>query len=70
MKCKVCGNEFEALKENKYIVKDNSILTGKEQLYDCFDCPKCGCQVIGKVRMEMAGGVNEQSINFGMGNRV
>ena len=62
MKCEVCDNEFEALKENKYIVKYTSILTGKEQLYDCFDCPKCGCQVIWKVRMEMAGGVDAGSI--------
>ena len=52
MKCKVCEKEFEPLKENKYVTKDVNILTGTETFWDCFDCPKCGCQVIGYKRLE------------------
>lgn len=55
LKCKICGTEFPATKDKHYITRDNGVngglnqsLHGKqeEQLYDCFDCPNCGCQVI------------------------
>lgn len=52
MKCSVCGFEFEAVKEIHYIarVKGNkgfSNLFGEEEsIFDAFDCPKCGCQIV------------------------
>lgn len=50
MKCTVCNTEFEPIKDNKYIVLEKNLF-GNERLYDCFDCPKCGCQCLGKVRI-------------------
>jgi hypothetical protein len=55
MKCTVCGHEFELKKENRYTVKrkETSLLTSAVfQEYDCFDCPKCGCQNMVNKRME------------------
>lgn len=51
LKCKACGKEFEANLERHYVAKDNEhfgiCLSGTEvNLYDAFDCPVCGCQVI------------------------
>ena len=54
LKCKICGTEFPAIKERHYIATNNvstlvlSPLLEKEErkVYDCFDCPTCGCQVI------------------------
>lgn len=43
MKCKVCGTDVNLKKDNRYVAKEINILTGKESLWDCFDCPKCGC---------------------------
>lgn len=49
--CKVCGKQFDLIKENKYIVQENKgingIATGTKK---CFDCPHCGCQNILNVR--------------------
>lgn len=52
MKCKVCGTDVNLKKDNHYVAKEINILTGKESLWDCFDCPKCGCQVIASKRLE------------------
>lgn len=51
LKCKACGKEFEANLERHYVAKDNGpvgiCLSGTEvNLYDAFDCPACGCQII------------------------
>lgn len=54
LKCKVCGKEFEANLERHYVARDIG-KTGlaaafgnndEENLYDAFDCPACGCQII------------------------
>ena len=53
MKCKVCGTEFEPKKEDKYvvkIVKRTSFVTADIEMYDAFDCPKCGCQQLAGLR--------------------
>lgn len=59
LKCKICGTEFPAIKDKHYTTRDNGVngglsqsLNGKreENLYDCFDCPNCGCQVIAQER--------------------
>lgn len=58
LKCKICGTEFPAVEERHYIARDNG-KTGlstafgsndEEKIYDSFDCPMCGCQIIAQER--------------------
>ena len=57
MKCKICGTEFPAIKERRYIARDNN-KTGavvvfskdEEKIYDAYDCPLCGSQIIAQER--------------------
>lgn len=58
LECKICGTKFNAIVERHYIARDNG-KTGlvatlssndEERLYDTFDCPACGCQIIAKER--------------------
>ncbi len=53
-KCKVCGCEFNLINKRHYISRD-AIKNGvaafasgcyEESIYDTFDCPRCGCQMI------------------------
>ena len=48
MICKVCGRYFRAKAENKYNVTETPpglmVLTEGVKVYECFDCPRCGCQ--------------------------
>lgn len=57
IKCKVCGCEFTPVIDKHYIARDNgeSGLTTafkhtEGNLYDAFDCPACGCQIIAQER--------------------
>ena len=57
MKCKVCGKDFELVKELHYISRDdetsgvsNIIHKNEVSLYDTFDCTLCGCQNVMGVR--------------------
>lgn len=58
LECKVCGSKFNAILEKHYIARDSgktglSAALGsntEESLYDVFDCPVCGCQIIAKER--------------------
>ena len=58
LECKICGTKFNAIIERHYIARDNGKTglavafgsTAEESLYDTFDCPMCGCQVIAKER--------------------
>lgn len=59
LKCKICGTEFPPVNDKHYISRDNGVNGGlsqsfngkqEENLYDCFDCPQCGCQVIAQGR--------------------
>ena len=58
LECKICGTKFNAIIEKHYIARDNGKTglavafgsTAEENLYDAFDCPMCGCQVIAKDR--------------------
>lgn len=58
LECKVCGTKFNAIVEKHYVARDNgktglAVAFGsnsEESLYDAFDCPMCGCQVIAKER--------------------
>lgn len=57
LKCKICGTEFPAIKERHYIARDNN-KTGavvvfskdEEKIYDAYDCPLCGSQIIAQER--------------------
>lgn len=53
LKCKVCGKEFESIIEKHYVARNESISgavtaisKSEEKLFDAFDCPYCGCQII------------------------
>ncbi len=51
--CKVCGNDFDLLADNKYVVqevKGISGITNGCKKFECFDCPKCGCQNVVNIR--------------------
>lgn len=58
LECKICGCKFNVIAEKHYITRDNGKTglavafgpTAEEVLYDTFDCPMCGCQVIAKER--------------------
>lgn len=58
LECKTCGTKFNAIIERHYIARDNGktglavafSTTAEVGLYDAFDCPMCGCQVIAKER--------------------
>ena len=59
LKCKICGTEFPAVQGRHYIGRDCSISGGinqsvngkkEETIYDCYDCPQCGSQVVAQER--------------------
>ena len=55
MICKVCKRYYTAKKENRYIVLiqktlSDSIVYREQEILECFDCPKCGCQNIVNIR--------------------
>ena len=57
LKCKICGTEVPAIEERHYIARDNSrtgavvvISKDEEKIYDAYDCPMCGCQIIAQER--------------------
>ena len=53
IKCNICECEFIPEKDKHYISRDE-IKTGlstvvgglEEKMYDTFDCPQCGCQMV------------------------
>ena len=57
IKCKVCGYEFTPAIDKHYITRDSgefgvsTVFKHVEgNLYDTFDCPACGCQIIAQER--------------------
>ena len=58
MKCNVCGTDFPAIRERHYVSRDNSKTgfvaafssTDETCLFDTYDCPNCGCQVVAQPR--------------------
>lgn len=54
MKCKICGRRFRLKSENRYEVVKAPVglqcLTADTKIFECFDCPHCGCQNIVNVR--------------------
>jgi predicted nucleic-acid-binding Zn-ribbon protein len=55
IKCKVCGTRFAGTKEALYLATEKTAfltaLTTPVKAFECFDCPKCGCQNAVNVRM-------------------
>ena len=57
MKCRICGYEFVPTIRQHYISRDNdqtgiaaAFSKAKKSIYDTFDCPECGCQIIAQER--------------------
>ena len=57
IKCKICGCEFVPVIDKHYIARDNggsgmaTVFKHIEcNMYDTFDCPACGCQIIAQER--------------------
>lgn len=56
--CKTCGYEFSPKITAHYIARDNGKVglgvafgsNNEEKIYDAFDCPICGCQIITQER--------------------
>lgn len=55
IKCKVCKTRFAGTKENLYLATEKTAvlgaLTTPAKTFECFDCPKCGCQNAVNTRM-------------------
>lgn len=50
-KCSTCGKHVKLRKENRYevVIKARALQKSfgvKDRLYDAFDCPRCGCQML------------------------
>lgn len=70
LKCKICGKEFEANLDRHYVARDNgktgaiiALSNNEEKLYDAFDCPSCGCQVVAQERKRQYIVPNEVAAN-------
>ena len=57
LKCKVCESGLVPHVDGHYIARDNGesgvatlIKSPEGNLYDAFDCPVCGCQIIAQER--------------------
>lgn len=54
MICKVCKRYFRAKAENKYLVTEEltpiETIIKRTRTFECFDCPKCGCQNMVNIR--------------------
>ena len=59
LECKVCGCKFNPVKQSHYIARDNEKASSliatlssdaESTLYDVFDCPQCGCQIVAQAR--------------------
>lgn len=58
IKCKVCGCEFVPQVKEHYIARTDgktgvvAVFQSNDEtgLFDAFDCPQCGCQVIAQER--------------------
>lgn len=58
IKCNVCGEQVELRKENRYevLIKVSTLqksLGIKDSLYEAFDCPSCGCQMLMQERFPL-----------------
>lgn len=49
IKCRVCKKRIKLDKAIFYPVLKSSFV-GKKEFWECFDCPRCGCQNIAGIR--------------------
>jgi len=53
-RCKICNAKLILTNDRRYVVCKGNIvnkLLGEQiTAYECFDCPKCGCQNVVNVR--------------------
>lgn len=50
LKCTVCDHEFQPHADKRYTAQDKRNIFIDGTLYDAFDCPVCGCQIIANER--------------------
>ena len=57
LECNVCGARFRPLARQRYTARDNAVMGAvaalschEEVLFDAFDCPICGCQIVAQER--------------------
>lgn len=54
IKCKVCGKRFVPKAQDRYLCEENVPvlvrLTKAPMVFECFDCPRCGCQCVANIR--------------------
>ncbi len=57
LKCKICGFDYSPTINEHYVSRDNGesgiatdIKKTEGNIYDTFDCPVCGCQIIAQER--------------------
>ena len=57
LKCKICECEFIPVIDKHYVARDNgksglstTFANVEGNLYDAFNCPACGCQIIAQER--------------------
>lgn len=60
IKCNVCGCEFTPTIDKHYVSRDigetgvaEVLKHVEEKLYDAFDCPACGCQIVTQERKRL-----------------
>jgi len=59
MKCKVCGKWFKLQADKRYEEIKKEVFS-KPVFFECFDCPKCGCQNIVNVRLRTVYEINDR----------
>jgi len=70
MKCSICSHEFQPEKKQHYVSRDLTrtgmvtviAATDEPALYDSFDCPVCGCQVIAQNRKRVYIPVSDEEL--------
>ena len=68
IKCSICGEQVELRKENRYeVVIEAGVLQksfgARDQLYEAFDCPKCGCQMLIQERFPAKEEIKAEEMN-------
>ena len=56
IRCKVCRTPFIPQKDALYLSAEkpaplSALVSPPSRIYECFDCPKCGCQTAVNVRI-------------------
>lgn len=69
IKCKICESGLVPHIDKHYVARDcgktgiATIISDNEQkLYDAFDCPVCGCQIIAQERKRVYVQLNEVAV--------